>query len=209
MTALPDINAFATSNAVAAPTEVRSTHPRVADHYWGYVISPNEQVIDIAVLLRWFACLVSPASFVAAVGIWFVPASAFAGDAAVIKMMSSLFLIYSGILMLRFVTRGTLVRLHVDTSNGEIKQVVDGLFRSDVVLASHGMDAISGIDVYQSLTEPMFGQVHLTLKDGTVLPAGDGSCAELCLLRDRLARDLGVEPAARSRMMEWRGKITA
>ncbi len=46
-----------------------SMRPNVTEHYWGYEVRPNEQLVDIAVLLRATCGFLTVATLIAAVGL--------------------------------------------------------------------------------------------------------------------------------------------
>jgi hypothetical protein len=68
-----------------------SMRPNVTEHYWGYEVRPNEQLVDIAVLLRAICGFLTVATLIAAVCLWLLPATVFGAQALVTKMSVSLF----------------------------------------------------------------------------------------------------------------------
>ena len=102
--------------ASAAFYELR---PKVTEHYWGYETRLNEQVLSLAVCLRAASGLVTIASFIAAIGIWLLPAAAFSGAAVATKVAVSASLICLAFMAARLASRGTQVRVQLDTAKGE------------------------------------------------------------------------------------------
>ncbi len=209
MTALTDPKQFTSNEQGALSRTGHLRRPNVVEHHWGYAISPNEHVIDLAVFLRSAAGLLMVSCFIAALGIWLVPAAAFIGEVLIVKAMASILLTCSGALLMSFVARGTRVRVQVNTANGEILEVVDGLFGKEVVLACHGMDAVERVDVVESSMDPAFGQIQVVIKDVGPIASGDGAVLVLNGLRDRLALDCGLDQGASARRAIWCGPLAA
>lgn len=205
MTALPDPTSF-----VALPKAGQNNgymqRPNVVEHYWGYEVSCHEEVINLAALMRGFAVLVTFASFAAALLVWLLPASAFVGDAMVVKSMASLLFWCVGGMLMRFVPGGTNVRIQVDTSAGELREVVDGMTGKVVVLARYGFDAAVDVGVVASREDAGNGQVQIMIAEVGRIPAGNGDIRALHDLRARLANDLGTA-AKDPRRPIWSGPI--
>lgn len=208
MTAIPDPTGFAkiAKSAHQSPAFIR---PSVRDHYWGYEILKSEQIVDLGVLARGAAILAMLAAFAACALVWLVPAMAFAGSAMVAKALASVMFVCFGFAMMRFAARGTLVRVQVDTSTGELREVVDGMFSSVIELSRYGFDAVEAVRVVPSKAEPTFGQIQVTLKQGKTIPVGDGAIMALHPLRERLASDCGLELEKASRPAIWTGPLAA
>lgn len=209
MTALPDPSEFSTTLTSTTPKTALLVRPTVTEHFWGYAISSHDQVVGLAVLMRSVAGLVTLASFIGALAVWFLPAAAFAGDAIMIKAMASILMTCIGAMLMNFVGRGTRVRVHVDTAAGELHEVVGGLFGSDVILARYGMDAVESIDVVPSLIDPDYGQIQIAIKGAATIGAGNGDVAALHGLRDRLANDMGLEYGSGAREAVWSGPLAS
>ena len=190
MTAQPTSFDFTTSAEAGTPVLVR---PHVVERYWGYDISKNEMEFDLAVLARCAAVLTMIGVFVASIGIWLMPVVFFAGALPLAKLFLSASLMIIGGLLFRFVARSTRVRVQIDTANGEVREVVAGPFGSDVTLAHYGFDAVETVGVAASKLDPNVGQLHIKLKGGLIVPAGDGNLIALRHLRDRVALDCGLK----------------
>ena len=185
-----------------------SMRPNVTEHYWGYEVRPNEQLVDIAVLLRAICGFLTVATLIAAVCRWVLPGTVFGAQALVTKMSVSLFLICASLVLARVVARGTCVRVQIDTAAGEVREVVDGLFQRDIVLAHYGFDAIDAVDVRTARSSASFGQVQISIKGIGPVPAGDGSPLLIAALRSRLASDFGLENAHPVREAVWGGPLS-
>jgi hypothetical protein len=101
-----------------------SMRPNVTEHFWGYEVRPNEQLVNISVLLRAICGFLTVATLIAAVCLclclclWLLPATVFGAQALVTKMSVSLFLICASLVLARVVARETGVRVQIDTAAG-------------------------------------------------------------------------------------------
>lgn len=206
MTALPDQSDFVSKAPFAQGSPV-FMRPNVRDHFWGYEISRSVHVIDLAGLARGAAILFTISAFTAAWLVWLVPAMAFAGDALIAKALASFVLICLGVVLIRIASRSTRVRVQIDTSVGEVREVVRGMFGTTIVLSRYGLDTVEDVSVATSRTDPTFGQVHLSMKHGETIPVGDGVVMALRPLRDRIAGDCGFEVRESPRVAIWGGPV--
>ena len=194
---------------LAVPPRGVALRPKVEDRFWGYEVYANEEVIDLAVLMRATCGILTFACFLASLGVWVMPAMAFVAKAFVAKATLSVLLMCITLILARVAARGTRVRVQVDTAKGELREVVAGPFGSDMILARHGLDAVQSVDFVASRGEPSFGQIQITVNGVGVVPAGVGAMVLLGPLRDRLAEDCGVEAVAQARPAVWGGPLAA
>jgi hypothetical protein len=159
------------------------------------------------VLLRATCGFLTVATLIAAVGLWLLPSTVFGAQAMVAKMTVSLLLIFASLVLARVAARGTCVRVQIDTAAGEVREVVDGLFQSDIVLAHYRFDAIDAVDVIAARSSASFRQVQISIKGIGPVPAGDGSPLLIAVLRSRLASDFGLEKAHPAREAVWGGPL--
>ena len=68
MTAQPNISDFLDTAASAAKQPV-FMRANVTEHFWGFEIRPNEQVFDVAVLMRAMTGFFAGAAFIASLGV--------------------------------------------------------------------------------------------------------------------------------------------
>ena len=169
----------------------------------------NEQVIGIAVLMRAMSGLFAGATFVAALGVWLVPAMAFVATAFTAKMTISVLLMCVAFMLARVAARGTRVRIQVDTAVGELREVVDGSFGAGGVLAQYGLDAVEAVEIISSQVNRSFGQIQIRIKGIGPVPAGDGALSALTPLRNRIAQDCGLEESGPVRAAVWSGPLAA
>lgn len=207
MTALPNPTDFSGPAYRLPITQV--LHPNVTEHFWGYEVRPNEKVISSMVILRGICGLLMVALAAASVGIWMLPASMYLPEPFGMKVAATVVLLCLALLCGRIAAQGSDVRMQIDTAGGELREVVDGPFGRVVTLTAFGLDAVKGVEIVQSAVEPSLGQIQLTLKDGSVLPVGDGALTALRPLRTRLANDCGAPVTSTVQPAVWSGPITA
>jgi hypothetical protein len=110
MTAYPDPIDFADLTTESFPArsnqDPMSMRPNVTEHFLGYEVRPNEQIVDIAVLLRATSRFLTVATLIAALGVWLLPATVFGVQASVAKMTVSLLLICASLILARGAARG-------------------------------------------------------------------------------------------------------
>lgn len=206
MTAVPNPSDFLKSGRMSA-NDGALTRPNVTEHFWGYEVCPNEQIVDIAVFLRLLCGVLAVATVAGAMGIWLFAGMGFIAQTTVAKAVGSGFLICLSMILTRIAARGTQVRVQVDTSAGELREVVTGPFGSNVVLAQYGFDTVQGVELVGSRGHRAMGQICIEIKGGAVVPVGDGALVVLSALRDRLANDCGHDKRSVAREAIWSGPI--
>ncbi|MCW1951103.1 MAG: hypothetical protein KIH44_007035 [Octadecabacter sp.] len=208
MTVQPHTTDFINPSARVTPTNL-FMRPNVTEHFWGYEVRANEQVFDIAVLMRALSGFFAAAAFIAALGVWLLPSMVFAASAFGTKLTVSVALMCCVLLLARVAARGTQVRIQFDTSAGEVREVVDGAFGTGLVLARYGLDAVEAVEVVGSREHRSFGQVQIRISGIGAVAAGDGAISALSVLRDRIANDCGLESAGPLREAVWGGPWAA
>ena len=208
MTAQPNISDFLTTSTSASKQPV-FMRPNVTEHFWGFEVRPNEQVLDLAVLMRALTGFLAGAAFIAALGIWLLPSTAFVESAFSSKLIVSVLLMIGAVLLARVAARGTHVRVQLDTSAGEIREVVDGAFGGNLVLATYGLDAVEAVGVVESAKNRGFGQVQIRVRGANAISAGDGAVSALATLRNRIANDCGLDVINQTRETNRGGAFVA
>lgn len=208
MTAQPQISDFSDTHkpTLKQPVFMRAN---VTEHFWGFEVRPNEQVFDIAVLVRALTGFFAGTAFIAALGVWILPSMVFGAAAFSSKLIVSVLLMFGTVLLARAAARGTQVRVQFDTSAGELREVVDSAFGGDLVLATYGLDAVEAVEVVESSENHGFGQVQIHVRGAHVIPAGDGAISALAVLRNRMANNCGLETSGPIREAVWGGPLVA
>lgn len=164
----------------------------VEDIFWGYIIrsgrGPSLGVAFAQAVSFFFGvCLLT-----AAVGILILPTLFFDGDLGTMRIGSAAFFGAVAVYLLWFASRGTQAEVHVDTSVGEIREVICNRAGKPTTVGCFGFDSIGGVYLEQSEGG---GMAILSLRYRTTsqsVVVAEGSEAQLIGLRDRLAHDLMV-----------------
>ncbi len=164
----------------------------VEDIYWGYMIrsgrGPSLGVaLAQAVCFFFGVCLLT-----AAVGILILPTLFFDGDLSSMRVGSAVLFGAFAMYLLWFASRGTQSEVHVDTSVGEIREVICNRAGKPTTVGAYGFDTIGGVHL-----EPAkdIGTATLSLRyrnTSQTVCVAEGTEAQLIGLRDRLAHDLMV-----------------
>jgi hypothetical protein len=195
MTAFPNIDGFTTG---LKKTE-KTADPvcfAVDETYWGYVVRCTEAEtgwVQVAQGAAWFAGI---CFCIAALGLWAVPMTQF--DPGLLPMKLGATFIMSGIAvyLLWFASRGTHSELQIDTSLGEVREIVRNQAGRPTLLGRHGFDAIGGVMIDRTTLRK--GRACLVLRYGNtaqLMPVAWGQEHELTGLRDRMGHDMMIRPA--------------
>ena len=206
MTVLPDQNEFTTTMDLNAANGIQ-LHPDVRDRYWGYEVRMTQGRSGGISIVRLAAYAAS---------LWF----AVVGVMMLIWPIANLTSV-SGVHSALAVTAFCLsaiaahicalhcpVRVQIDTSTGELREVVDRRFGGEVVLACYGLDAVARVEVVASDKVSSLGQGHVCINGYGVVPIGGGALSALRPLRDRLAAECGLDNDD-ARPAVWTGPIAA
>lgn len=195
MTAFPNVDGIG-----AAPRGVETAATQscfvVDDTYWGYVVRCTEAEsiwVQIAQGAAWFAGICFA---IAAVGLWAVPMTQLEAEILPMKLGATFVLSGMAVYLLWFASRGTHSELQVDTSLGEVREIVRNQAGSPTLLGRHGFDAIGGVLIDRSTLRQ--GRACLVLRYGNTtqfMPVAWGTEDELKGLRDRMGHDLMIRPA--------------
>ena len=101
------------------------------------------------------------------------------------------------------------VWVQIDTAAGEVREVIDGMFQSYIMLVNCGFDAIDAVDVVAARSGASFGQVQISIKGIGPVPVGDGLPLLTAALCSRLASDFGLKNAHPLREVTWGWPLAA
>ena len=206
MTALPDPEEFLTTLGVNAENGVQ-LHPDVRERFWGYEVRMTQTRTFGMSVVRSAACVAGLGFGLLGVSLLIWP-SLMQGIGLEGHSVAALACFCLAVIAAHVYALHRPVRVQIDTSAGELREVIDRRFGGEAVLARYGLDAVAGVDVVASQTDPSFGQVHVRVKGYGVLPVGDGAVSALRPLRDQLAVDCGLEtPDVRPAV--WNGPLPA
>ena len=195
MTAISDVNGFRALPRGGEITALQSCFV-VDETYWGYTVRCTEAEpfwVKIAQGTAWFAGICFA---IAAVGLWAVPMTQFEAEILPMKLGATFILSGIAVYLLWYASRGTHSELQIDTSLGEVREVIRNQAGRPSELGRHGFDAIGGVMIDRSTLRK--GRACLVLRYGNTaqfMPVAWGFETELAALRDRMGRDLMIRPA--------------
>ncbi len=170
----------------------------VDETYWGYIIrntnGPNIGMLALQAVSMFFG-----AAFVAAgLGLLLLPdVLAGAVDLSIRAVAAVLFFGLSAYL-LWFASRGTESELQIDTSLGEVREVVRNRAGKSSLIGRYGFDSIGG--VFLDRANAPRDQAVLVLRyrnTAQTLPVVGGPVKALEPLRDRLGKDMMMDAVPR------------
>ncbi|MDX8352234.1 hypothetical protein [Cognatiyoonia sp. IB215182] len=166
----------------------------VEDTFWGYIVRSGKGPslgVAIAQAVSFFfgVCLLT-----AAAGILILPALFFDGGIGTMRLGAAAMFGGFAAYLLWFASRGTQAEVHVDTSVGELREVICNRAGKPTTVGSYGFDTISGVHLD---TDEASNKAVLSLRyrnTSQSVMVAEGTEAQLVGLRDRLASDLMVTP---------------
>lgn len=181
-----------TANDQAPNRPAKSGLFSVEDTYWGYVVQSKRRA-PTGVLFAQAASFFLAAGFVIATAGMLV-APIITGGATMGAMRLGVAVLFLGIAayLFWFASRGARSDLHVDTSVGEIREVIKNRFGRSTTVGCYGFDAIGGVAIENQGNGRSPSLVLQYGKSGQSVVVAEGAEAQLIPLRDRLARDLIV-----------------
>lgn len=171
----------------------------VEDIFWGYIIraggGPSLGVALAQAICFFFGvCLLT-----AAAGILLLPTLFFDGSLGAMRIGSAAIFGAFAAYLLWFSSRGTQSEVHVDTSVGEVREVICNRAGKPTTVGCFGFDTIGGVHLEPA---PQDGVARLSLQyrnTSQTVCVAQGTEAQLTALRDRLANDLMVTSKTTSR----------
>ncbi len=211
MTSLPLSKSYQpskTASQVNRDEEVQAL--RIDEVYWGYVILNDRRDPAGLVLAQTMGWVFGTACAIAAIALWVVPSAL--SDVSLLGMRLGISVTLAGLsaLLLWFASRGSKTEFHVDTSLGELREVVRNRAGRPTLLGSYGFGSIGGVFIERGIGPN--AQATLMLRYGNTaktVPVVTGPLDRIEALRDRLGRDLLIDlrfrrPQIEPPAMIWR-----
>lgn len=188
---MSDLNASGQRDAAAF---ARPSGFSVEDIYWGYIVKSGRRPpigVVVAQALSFFfgACFLT-----AGIGILMMPTLMFDGDLGPMRIGSAVLFGAVSVYLLWFASRGSQPELHIDTSVGEIREVICNRAGRPTTVGCYGFDTIGGVFMEQHPTENTASLVLRYRNTAQTVSVAEGIEAQLIPLRDRLGQDLMLEP---------------
>lgn len=184
---------------------------RLEETHWGYVLRGSERPPLMLVAGQVLSWGLGALCLLGAITPWLVPGSALGAGGMDLKLGLSAILLSAAATLLWYASRGISPQWQIDTTRGELREVLRNAAGRPTVLAHYGFDAIGGVVMDRASLRGRLPHGHacLVLRLGNstrLLPLISGPEAALVPLRDRLGRDLIVAPtvAVTARLPELR-----
>lgn len=174
--------------ALAQPTSFS-----VEDVYWGYAIRSGRGPSLGIVLAQGVSYFFGACFLTAAIGLLVLPTVMFDGDLGVMRIGTAVLFGAVAAYLLWFASRGTRAEVHVDTSVGEVREVICNRAGKPTTVGSYGFDTISGVFLEQNEETGASTLVLRYRNTSQTVAVAEGTKAQLIPLRDRLAHDLMVD----------------
>ncbi|MEY1555159.1 hypothetical protein AB3Y40_05945 [Yoonia sp. R2331] len=170
----------------------------VDETYWGYIIR-NTEGPKIGTVVLQAASMFFGAAFVAAgLGLLLLPEVLAGAVDLTIRAMAAVIFFGLAAYLLWFASRGTESELQIDTSLGEVREVVRNRAGRSTLIGRYGFDSIGG--VFLDRANAPRNQAVLVLRyrnTAQTLPVVGGRIDALEPLRDRLGRDMMMDAVPR------------
>jgi hypothetical protein len=167
----------------------------IEDTFWGYQIQSGRAPALSLVMAQSFSYFFGACFMIAAVSIVAVPILFSGGGVGAIRVVASVLFAAAAFYLLWFASRGSQTEIHVDTSVGEIRQVISNRAGKPTTVGTYGFDAIGGVHIIDGQS-PMSLLVLQYRDTERQVSVAEGLEAQLIPLRDRLAQDLMVRAGA-------------
>ncbi|SFR41737.1 hypothetical protein SAMN04488005_1685 [Yoonia tamlensis] len=168
-----------------------NTQFSVEDTFWGYQIRSGTSPALGVILAQSASYFFGACLMISAVSITIVPLLFTGEGVGTMRIVASVLLGAAAFYLLWFASRGSQTEIHVDTSVGEIRQVISNRAGRPTTVGAYGFDTIGGVHIIDG-HGPMSLLVLQYRDTDQQISVAEGLEAQLIALRDRLARDLMV-----------------
>ena len=163
----------------------------IKETFWGYQIRSGRPASLGVVLAQAFSYFFGACFMIAAISFVAVPLLFDGTEVGVMRVVAAVLFGAVAFYLLWFASRGSQTEIHVDTSVGEIRQVISNRAGKPTTVGAYGFDAIGGVHIIDAPGEMSLLVLQYRDTDQQVSVA-EALEAQLVPLRDRLARDLLV-----------------
>ena len=161
----------------------------IKETFWGYQINSGRSPATGLVLAQAFSYFLGTCIMITAVSVIALPIFFSSDSIGVIRIVVAVLFGAVAFYLLWFASRGSHAETHVDTSVGEIRQVISNRAGKPTTVGAYGFDVISGVHIIDA--HGAMSLLVLQYRDtDQQLSVAEGLEAQLVPLRDRLARDL-------------------
>lgn len=165
---------------------------QIDEAYWGYIIRATGGSGVYLFVVQTVTMFLGAAFLAAALGLLLMPSTLMSGHIDLFRIFAVIMFVAVAAFMLWFASRGTETELQVDTTLGELREVVRNRAGKTTLLGRYGFDAIGGVFIDRSAAR---GYALLQLRyrnTSQTLQIAAGTAEELQPLKDRLGHDLMI-----------------
>ncbi|GGL62398.1 hypothetical protein [Wenxinia marina] len=193
MTAIPD-TPDSTDAARRTLAGVEGPGLDLSETYWGYIVRSTEPASPVLVLLQAAALLLGAAFAAATAGMWLFPAGTGVAGVMTMKLGASVVTGAIAVLLLWFASRGDRAEYQIDTSLGEVREVVRNRAGRPSLTARYGFDALTGASAVPvgRRRGPPLGWLTVTTAEGEELALLRAPEATVEWLAARMERDIAL-----------------
>jgi len=191
MTTLPDPNEFVTIMGGKIANDI-PRRPNVEEQHWGYEVRPAQISNRVNTIIRLSSYLVSLAFGIVGILalVWPMQDLGLSHKAQGFFAVGSLAL---AALAAHISSSHRSVRIQIDTTVGELREIIESPSRGGQVLARYGFDSIAAVEIVTSAKKSSSGQLQARVNGYGAVLVADGSISTLRSLGDRLAMDCGLD----------------
>lgn len=206
MSVIPKSDLFGPETAIAVDM-VPGRGFDVQETYWGYVIKGTERAPIWLVATQAASWAIGVLFAMMAAGLLVMPGTGAGADLVLFKMVAAGPMAAVAVLLFWYASRGTRIEVEIDTSRGEVREVLRNQAGRSTVLGLYGFDSIGGVflERHRDDWNRSKGQAALVLRyrnTAQVLRVARGTEPVLEGLRDRLGRDLMVRKRHADRVID-------
>lgn len=159
--------------------------------YWGYIIRDIAPPSASTVIAQALALVFGISFAIATVGMWVFGSNTFNDDLLIFRLVASIVTAALSGLLLWFATRGEKVEVQVDTSLGEVREVMRNRQGRVSLVGRYGFDSFCSVDLDRKGRRDSRVCLTLRIEDPAhVVPIVEGDPSSLQGLQDRISRDL-------------------
>ncbi|MEJ6398022.1 hypothetical protein [Yoonia sp. 208BN28-4] len=165
---------------------------QIDEAYWGYIIRAANASSVFMYVAQTITMFLGAAFMAAALGLLLMPATVMDGQLDLFRIFAVIMFVAASVFLLWFASRGTETELQIDTTLGEVREVVRNRTGKTTLLGRYGFDAIGGVFINRQPGQKLDALMLRYRNTSQTLLIATAKEADLQPLRDRLGRDLMI-----------------
>ncbi|MBB5722083.1 hypothetical protein FHS72_001707 [Loktanella ponticola] len=162
---------------------------RTEETRWGYIVRTTQDSGNGMIVTQSLSLLAGAALLAAALGMWLIPGMMFSAEAIIMRLFATIMFVSASALLLWYASRGTVSEIQIDTTRGEIREVIRNHTGKMSLLACYSFDAIGDV----ALVSAGDNVASLVLRYSNSADTVEVACGDelvLTSLRERINRDV-------------------